>query len=271
MRVQFNGKLTPATPWLATPRINKQADLRLFCFPYAGGGASIFRGWPAHLPMVELLPVQLPARETRLKEAPFTSAASLVRAMGHALLPYLDRPFCFFGHSMGALLAFELARELRREYALSPRHIFVSARRAPNVARQHATIHNLPRQTFLEKLRDLNGTLPAAFEHAELIDLLLPMLKADFAICETYEYKPEAPLDCAISAFGGLEDRYVQREHMEGWREQTLGDFKLRMLPGDHFFLHSARPVLLQILCRELHHLSNTISGNNGRVHASNT
>jgi len=270
MRVQFNGKSIPATPWLAARRINKDANLRLFCFPYAGGGASIYRAWPSQLPMVELLPVQLPARETRLKEAPFTSAASLVRAIGQALLPYLDRPFCFFGHSMGALLAFELARELRREYALSPQHVFVSGRRAPNVALQHGVIHNLPRHTFLEKLRDLNGSLPAAFEHAELVDLLLPMLKADFAICETYEYKPQEPLDCPISAFGGLEDRYVQREHMEGWREQTRGEFKLRMLPGDHFFLHSSQSVLLQVLCRELHRLSSTLNGSKGRASASN-
>jgi medium-chain acyl-[acyl-carrier-protein] hydrolase len=276
MNTQINGKPTglrqmPATAWLAKPKISNDATLRLFCFPYAGGGASIYRGWSAPLPMVELLPVQLPGRETRLKEAPYSNARSLLRAMGQALLPYFDRPFCFFGHSMGALLAFELAREIRREYALSPRHIFVSGRRAPAVPLQNKIIHNLPQKDFIEKLRELNGTLPAALEHLELVQLLLPMLKADFAICETYEYKPEEPLNCGISAFGGLDDAHVKREHMEGWREQTTGEFKLRMLPGNHFFLHESQQVLLQILFRELHCIRNKQFGTNPLAVASNS
>ena len=262
MNIQPNARSTrarqtPATAWLAKSKISSDASLRLFCFPYAGGGASIYRGWSTRLSMAEVLPVQLPGRETRLKEAPYTNARSLVRAMGRALLPYLDRPFCFFGHSMGALLAFELAREIRREYALSPRHIFVSGRRAPTTARQNKIIHNLPEKDFIESLRELNGTLPPALEHLELVQLLLPMLKADFAICETHEYQPEEPLNCSISAFGGLEDTHVRREHMESWREQTTGDFKLRMLPGTHFFVHESQDVLLQILFRELHSIRN--------------
>jgi surfactin synthase thioesterase subunit len=262
MNIQTNSnstalRQTPATAWLAKTKISNDANLRLFCFPYAGGGASIYRSWASRLSMVELLPVQLPGRETRLKEAPYTNARSLVRAMGQALLPYFDRPFCFFGHSMGALLAFELAREIRREYALSPRHIFVSGRRAPTTPRQNGIIHNLPQKDFIERLRELNGTLPPALENLELVQLLLPMLKADFAICETYEHKPEEPLNCGISAFGGLEDTHVRREHMEGWREQTTEDFKLRMLPGNHFFLHESQDVLLQILFRELHSIRN--------------
>lgn len=262
MNTEINGKSTgvpqtPASAWLAKPKTNTGAPLRLFCFPYAGGGASIYRNWSMPLPIVELLPVQLPGRETRIKEAPYTNARSLVRAMGQALLPHFDRPFCFFGHSMGALLAFELAREIRREYALSPRHIFVSGRRAPALPRQNKMIHNLPQKDIIEKLRELNGTLPPALEHLELVQLLLPMLKADFAICETYEYKSEEPLNCGISAFGGLDDTYVRREHMEGWGEQTTGEFKLRMLPGTHFFLHESQEVLLQILFRELHRIRN--------------
>jgi len=274
MQLQTNGKSarqTPVTPWLVRSKSDNEASVRLFCFPYAGGGSSIYRGWPAQLPMVELLPVQLPGRETRLKESPYTNAPSLVRAMAQALLPYMDRPFCFFGHSMGALLAFELAREIRRQYALSPRHIFVSAGRAPNIARPLAAIHKLPTNDFIQKLREMNSSLPATFEHAELVELLLPMLRADFAICETYEYTAGEPLDCGISAFGGLEDTDVKREHMERWREQSNGEFKLRMLPGNHFFIHSAQEVLLQILWRELQHISNRPVGSNRGAVASNS
>ena len=131
---------------------------------------------------------------------------ALVRATGQALLPYFDRPFCFFGHSMGALLAFELAREIRREYALSPQHLFVSGRRAPAIPLPNKIIHDLPKQKFIEKLREMNGTTPEVLEHPELIQLLLPMLKADFAICETYEYRDDEPLNCGITVFGGLVD-----------------------------------------------------------------
>jgi medium-chain acyl-[acyl-carrier-protein] hydrolase len=274
MHMQADGKASgarqaPATPWLVKPKVDADASLRLFCFPYAGGGAVIYRSWSARLPMAEVLPVQLPGRETRLKEAPYTNLLSLVRATGRALLPYLDRPFCFFGHSMGALLAFELARELRREYALSPARIFLSGRRAPGIPRQHKGIHSLPRNEFIERLRGLNGTLPAVLEHTELIELLLPRLRADFAVCETYRYTPEAPLDCGIAAFGGLDDRHVRREHLEGWREQTTGEFKLRMLPGDHFFLHSAQEVLLDIMFRELHRIGSKQIGSSTFAPAS--
>ncbi len=255
------------TPWVMKPRVSNGASLRLFCFPYAGGGAIIYHGWPPRLPMIELLSVQLPGRETRLKEAPYTSLPALVRATGQALLPFFDKPFCFFGHSMGALIAFELAREIRREYGLSPRHIFVSGRRAPTIPLQHKTIHDLPQKEFIERLRDLNGTRPAVLEFTELIELLLPMLKADFAICETYVYKHDEPLNCGISAFGGLEDGHVKREHLEAWRQQTVREFKLRMLPGDHFFLHSSQEVLLEIMFRELHKQL----GSNGRTDASST
>lgn len=247
------------TPWLAKPKLNSELSLRLFCFPYAGGGAVIYRRWLTELPLVEILPVQLPGRETRLKEAPYRSLPSLVRAAAQALLPFLDKPFCFFGHSMGALIAFELARELRREYGLSPRHLFVSGRRAPKVPLMNKKIHDLPQQEFIERLRGLNGTLPAILEHTQLIELLLPMLQADFAICETYEYRHDEPLGCDISAFGGLEDRHVRREHLEAWREHTSGEFKLRMLAGDHFFLQSSQKLLLEIMFRELFRLVSSI------------
>lgn len=235
-------------PWIASLRPKPAAALRLFCFPYAGGGASIFRGWAAALPpAVEVYPVQLPGRENRLRERPFTQISPLVEALADALRPYLDRPFAFWGHSMGALISLELARQLRREKGPDPVHLFVSAYSAPQIPPDSA-IHRLPEAAFVEELRRLKGTPEAVLQHAELMQLMLPLLRADFALVETYGYVHEDPLDCPISAFGGLEDDGVSYDDLMAWREQTRSAFKLRMFPGDHFFLHANRAQLLQVV-----------------------
>jgi medium-chain acyl-[acyl-carrier-protein] hydrolase len=189
-------------------------------------------------------------------EVPFTQFEPLISALAQALLPYLDKPFAFFGHSMGALVSFELARLLRQKYGLSPVHLFVSGRGAPQVVPvPDPPIHALPEPAFLEKLRGLNGTPEAVLENAKLMQLLLPMLRADFAVIETYVYVPEPPLNCPITAFSGWQDRKVSCDQIEAWREQTSAYFSVQMLPGDHFFVHSAQPLLLQTLFRKLHQL----------------
>jgi medium-chain acyl-[acyl-carrier-protein] hydrolase len=188
-------------------------------------------------------------------ERPFTQLEPLVPTLASALFPYLDKPFAFFGHSMGGLVSFELARLLRREYGLSPVHLFVSAHRAPQVPDPDAPIHALPNPEFLQELRRYNGTPEAVLENAELMQLLLPTLRADFAVVETYAYTPEQPLDCPITAFGGLDDREVSSDELEAWREQTNASFVLKMFPGDHFFLDSAKPLLLQSLSQKLHQI----------------
>jgi medium-chain acyl-[acyl-carrier-protein] hydrolase len=243
----------PASRWLAYREVNPRARRRLFCFPYAGGGASAYRGWAAALPAdLEVCPVQLPARESRLREAAFERPAPLVAALAEALQSHLDLPFAFFGHSMGAMIAFELTRELRRRGGPQPLHIFVSARRAPQVPAREEAIHDLPEPEFLAKLRELNGTPEEVLQHAELMRLLMPVLRADFAVNETYVYRLEAPLDAGISAFGGLGDVEVTREDLALWSEHTRGPFRLRMLPGDHFFLHGARDLIAESVARDL-------------------
>jgi medium-chain acyl-[acyl-carrier-protein] hydrolase len=233
--------------------VNPRARLRLFCFPYAGGGASAYRGWAASLPDdVEVCPVQLPGRESRLREPPFQQPEPLVAALADALRAHLDLPFAFFGHSMGAMLSFELARELRRRGDTLPLHLFVSGRRAPQVPNREEDIHALPEPEFLVKLRELNGTPEEVLQHAELMRLLIPVLRADFSVNETYVFRPEEPLDLGISAFGGLGDQEVTREDMVGWSEHGRGPFRLRMLPGDHFFLHSARDLVTESVARDL-------------------
>lgn len=239
--------------WVNCPQPNPQASLRLFCFPYAGGGTHQFRTWAESLPQtVEVCPVELPGRGTQMRSAPLTRLETLVQAIAPTLIPHLDKPFAFFGHSLGGLVCFELARLLRREYALHPVHLFVSASCAPQVANSDPPIHALPEPEFLEELRRLNGTPASVLENAELMQILLPVLRADFALLETYVYTNEPLLECPIAAFGGWQDREVSREELEAWREQTTASFSLKMLPGDHFFIHSAQPLLLYSLAQQL-------------------
>jgi medium-chain acyl-[acyl-carrier-protein] hydrolase len=253
--------------WFAYREVNPRARLRLFCFPYAGGGASAYRGWAAALPAdVEVCPVQLPGRESRLREPAFDRPAPLIVALADALQAHLGLPFAFFGHSMGAMLSFELARELRRRGNPLPLHLFVSGRRAPQVPSREPDIHDLPEAEFLVRLRELNGTPEEVLQHAELMRLLLPVLRSDFAVNETYVFQPEPPLELGISAFGGLEDVEVTREDVTGWSEHGRGFFRLRMFPGDHFFLHSARELLTQSVARDLAEIGDRIDADSGRL-----
>jgi acyl transferase domain-containing protein/surfactin synthase thioesterase subunit len=238
-----------ANPWITPLQRNPQARLRLFCFPYAGAGASIFRTWLKDVPPeIEICPIQLPGRENRLKETPFTRLSPLIQALAPFLRPYLDIPFAFFGHSLGALLSFELAREFRKQNFPSPVHLFVSGSRAPQIPDLDVPIHRLPEPKFLESLRRLNGTREEVLQNPELLQVFLPALRSDFAILETYFYATQERLDCPITAFGGMEDSKVSHEQLDAWRNQTSGEFKLQLFPGDHFFLHHHRKALLDAI-----------------------
>lgn len=243
----------PGNPWLARSRLNGGGRLRLFCFPYSGAGASVYYPWLTAFPApVDVCPVQLPGRETRLSEAPFTELEPLVEAAGEALLPYLDRPFACFGHSLGALLSFELARYWDRHYGVRPIHLFVSAHPAPHVPETEPPIHALPDPVFVEKLRELNGMAEEILAHTELLQLLIPILRADFGICETYRYSDDTPLECPISAFGGIQDPYMGQADLEAWRVHTRAGFSVRMFPGDHFYLRDQGARVVEAIVREL-------------------
>ena len=201
------------------PKPNSQALLRLFWFPYAGGGTSIFRTWSNNLPPeVEVSPIQLPGHENRLLQPVFTSLIPLFHMLERVLLQYLILPFVFFGHSMGVLISFELAHHLRRQHCLGLLLLFVSARRAPQILSSNGSIHHLPESAFIEALRHFNCAPVLVLQIAELMDLLLPVLRADFAFGETYFYSIEKPLACAISAFGSLQDCEVSCDELVAWR-----------------------------------------------------
>ncbi|MBD2091222.1 thioesterase [Microcoleus sp. FACHB-1515] len=239
--------------WIVRYQPNPQACLRLFCYPYAGAGASIFQSWSSQLPAaIEVCSVQLPGRERRFREPLFTDLPSLIEALTPALLPHLDLPFAFFGHSVGALISFETARQLRRSHYPSPLHLFVSGRSAPQISALKPPIHHLPDAQLVEKLREYNGTPTAVLENAELMSLFLPILRADLAINETYVYDRDLPLACPISAFGGLNDEIASPDAIAAWREQTCDRFAFQMFPGDHFFLKSQQAELLQAIALEL-------------------
>jgi medium-chain acyl-[acyl-carrier-protein] hydrolase len=227
--------------------------LRLFCFPYAGGTASVFRDWSDGLPAdIEVCPIQFPGRGTRLMEPPYSRLSLLVEALAEALYPLLDKPFALFGHSLGSLVSFELARRLRANHRARPVRLFVSAGPAPQIPHRGLPIHNLPEEEFAAELRRLKGTPGELLEHKELMAIVIPSLRADFALYESYRYVQEPPLNCPISTYGGLTDQRVNHDDLEAWRDQTTVSFSIRMFPGDHFFLKSTQPLLLRTLSQEL-------------------
>ena len=243
-----------ANGWVQYGERRPTARIRLFCFPYAGGGASIFRTWHESFPPeVEVCPVQFPGREGRLLDAPLSDLHALVDCMATALSPFLDVPYAFFGHSMGALIGFEFARYLRRgSYNLLPFHLFFSGKRAPQLSDLDPPTSHLPEPEFIEELRRLKGTPESVLQNMELLRLLSPLLRADFRLCETYLYKEEARLDVPITALGGLYDTEVTRQMVAAWREQAGSTFKLRFFEGDHFFLHTAKNALLLAILQDL-------------------
>lgn len=194
-----------------------------------------------------------------MRETPHRNLASLVDAIADALGEYLDQPFALFGHSLGAMISFELAQKLKKDRGLEAAHLFVSGRRAPHLPQRDETIHNLVEDEFIEKLRELKGTPPEVLEHAELMQLMIPTLRADFEIVETYRHTAGTPLSCPITAFGGLQDDGVPLEGLEAWREHTEGSFSVRMLPGDHFFLHASESILLEVLSQQLRQIISTL------------
>jgi surfactin synthase thioesterase subunit len=224
--------------------------LRLVCFPPVGGSSSFFRTWlDAKLDGIEICAVQLPGREERFEERPF----GRLRLLIEALVPFIpqDKPFAFFGHSMGALLAFELARELRRQGLPGPQGLFVSAAPAPQVPLRPARF-SLPDHEFAEALRLLGGTAELILTDVDLLAYFMPVLRADFEVVDTYEYLAGEPLDCPIHVFGGENDLEVNHEGLRSWEVQTHGEFKLQIFPGEHFYLLGAWPELIAAICSDL-------------------
>jgi medium-chain acyl-[acyl-carrier-protein] hydrolase len=242
--------------WFANAQRNRRADSRLFCFPYAGGSSVVYHNWAKSLPeFVDVIPVQLPGRGMRLNTAPLTRMDGLTEQLSPVLGEFLDRPFYFFGHSMGALIAFELAHVLRMRYGVEPEALFVSGREPPSVPGRETGIHLLPKDRLVARLRLLNGTHPDLLENEEILELILPVLRADFELVQTYSFRRGVKLTCPIRAFGGSQDPDANKEIIRQWRDFTSGPFSMEIFEGDHFFIHQQRDQVLACLSRALSNL----------------
>ena len=239
--------------WVSVRCPNPSAPLRLLCFPYAGAGPSVFSAWSRILPsQVEVCAIQMPGRERRVTEPLMTRMENAIDDLAEALVPWMDRPFVFFGHSVGALLAFELARRLRREGKQRLLRLIVSGRSAPHLPLEIPAIHGLADEEFVEELSQFAGTPKEVLQDQELMEIFIPILRADFRLGETYTYRDDVPLAVPISAYGGLADETVSVDRVGEWRRHTTDAFRFVMFPGGHFFLNENRAALLSEVAGEL-------------------
>lgn len=227
--------------------------MTVLCIPHAGAGPSVFRPWALEAPEpVEILPLQLPGREARREEPIPTEVPELADALLEGLEPALHRPYALFGHSMGAILAFELARRIEKSRLPKPLHLFVAAYGAPHAYRSPSQVHLLPRRELIEELRRRQGTPEAVLANSELMGYYIPILRADLALCASYRHHHEGALATPISAFAGEDDRDPPPDAVAAWAGLTTGAFKFRLLPGNHSFPSTARPVLLEAIRSDL-------------------
>ncbi|HSU14809.1 thioesterase II family protein [Longimicrobium sp.] len=240
-------------PWIQRPRPRPEARLRLLLLPHAGGGASMFRGWTDALPPdVEVCPVQLPGRENRMMEKAFDRMDPLVETLAGVLERWRDLPYAVFGHSNGAAVGFELARRARRTGTPGPVHLFASGRRAPDIPSRLPDVAALPDAEMIEELSRLGGIPREVTQHPELMQLLLPLLRADMALIETYEFREEPPLPIPITVYTGLSDPRVTMDEAEAWARHTAAGYRIRTFPGDHFYLAGGSGSVLAALSADL-------------------
>ncbi len=244
--------------WVTCPRPQPDAKLRLFCLPFAGGGASLYRPWTTQLaPTIEVCPIQLPGRENRYSEKPITDAHQMAQIIATQMLPFLDRPYAIFGHSMGALLAYEVTRELARLKARAPEILFVSAHRAPHLPRKRALLHALPNAQFIESLKQYGGFPEEILNNQEFIDFVLPTMRSDMTLCDLYAFKNEDfQLNLPIEIFAGAGDPEAGPDEMKAWADYSQNRSNLKVFEGGHFFLRSHSKELLDHISGSINSLS---------------
>lgn len=237
------------SPWLPfTTSLDKNA-LQLFCFPYGGGNSAFYQRWQNQLlSAVQICPVQLPGRGIRYLEPSYTKFELLIKDLVLGLQPFLQPPFAFFGHSMGALVCYEIARMLTAKKNPQPVHLFASAYHAPHLPDPSPKLHELPDDQFIDELIQMNGLPTELITNRKYLEVFLPALQADFTMCETYEHHKSETLTCPITVLGGSNDPETTDTKLEVWQELTTGPFALHLLEGDHFFIHSKTTKILEII-----------------------
>ena len=237
-----------ASPWVIRAASPLRSH-RLFCFPYAGGNAFAFARWQEALdPSIEVCAMQLPGRGARIAEPPIDSLPALLRALAPEVVRFDDLPFSFFGHSVGSLVAFELARYLRLHGMRLPERLVVSGCQAPQFRSIPRNLHLLTDNAFVDVLREYAGTPPEVLENRELMDLLLPTIRADFSLAENYQYRYSPLLPLPISVFAGTRDENKAPGQVEGWQKETARACEISWFEGGHFFLNEQRETVLRTL-----------------------
>lgn len=238
--VRYADSPTSTKTWIACPKPRASTPrARLLCLHHAGGNPSAFRPWLGEFgDDVELLAIRLPGREARLRETPLTSVPAIVEPLVNALAPLREGVrLVVFGHSLGALLGFELARAMRRAALALPDRLVVSGRNAPGVGRV-LRLHVLSDRELIDEVQRVYGGIPKVLlDEPELLALTVPVLRADLTINETYEFGEEPALGCPITALGGVDDPHVSVAGLEAWAEQTTAGFEAERCAGDHFYL----------------------------------
>lgn len=239
-------------PWLPLHNPTRSAGARLFCFPYAGGSAQVFRRWAGALgPTFDVCAVQPPGRWNRFTEPLISDLPTLVRSAQDGLREYLIEPFALYGHSVGALVAFEFARQLRRERLPEPAHIFVAARRAPHISSGLPAIDRLSDDQLLQLIAGRFDALPhVILQDRDLLSVLLPILRADLKLDESYSFEPDEALACPLTVLGGTADRTTTVAMLEAWGEYARGGVTVETIEGGHFFLEDARDAVLATITR---------------------
>lgn len=251
------------SPWLEPIDRRRAPNLRLFCFPFVGADANIFRAWTGQFPdTIEVIGLQYPGRGRRFTEPPLTSLSHLEAQILEAITPFLDVPFALFGHSMGGIVSFQLAQLLEQRGQELPRCIFVSGSKPPHerLAPSELTgtpISKMSDEEFIAELTRLNGTPNELLSDKDALRHFLPMLRADFRILETADYRSKTNLNLPISAFCGTNDQIAPLQSMMLWKDLTRATFRFQLIPGDHFFLLRSRRRLLESLIPQLEQLAN--------------
>ena len=231
---------------------SKTSTLSVFCFPYAGAGASVYRSWTKHFtPDMDLYSIQAPGRETRFSEDFIGSIPELASVVADAIQSATDKPIILFGHSLGAACAYETARALQR-LARSPALLILSGRQCPGTISKRHPIAHLSDSQFLEQVRTYKGTPSAVLENEELMDLLLPLLRADFALAEQYKPIQEPLLNCPVLGLGSTQDEWLDKESLDSWRNLTRGRFETHWFEGDHFYLNHQTQALVSFIQKKI-------------------
>lgn len=247
-----------SAPWAKAITPNADAAVRLICWPYSGGAAALFHPWAKLLPaFVEVWAVHLPGHPPRLREPLETRWEPLVDGALQEIATLLDKPCAFFGHSLGAMLAYETARRLQTRGGPMPRLLIASGHAAPHRPRPAGPIHALPDTAFIAEVRSYKGLPDWVLDHPEMLEMVLPILRADFEVFETYAHHAEPMLTCPLAVLSGNRDPWTPKADLEAWGELTSAPVQYHAFPGEHFFLHDQQQAvlwtvsrLLEALCR---------------------